>query len=72
MLSWQILEATGREHTEDLRRASNAAREAREARAAEAATPARRPLALDPADVYPDEPAPDRASRGRAAGRRRG
>ncbi|WP_203042306.1 hypothetical protein [Frankia sp. AgB1.8] len=71
MWSWQIMEAAGREHTEDLRRASTAARAAREARAADDAPP-RRPLALDPDDVYPDEPAPDRAGRGRPASRRRG
>ncbi|MDT3442342.1 MULTISPECIES: hypothetical protein [unclassified Pseudofrankia] len=72
MLSWQIAAAAAGEHGDQLRRDAAAARSARAARASADETPASGRLALDPEDVYPDEPAEGRGARRRASsGRRR-
>ncbi|OHV32438.1 MULTISPECIES: hypothetical protein [Pseudofrankia] len=73
MLSWQITTAAAGEHGDQLRRDAAAARSARSARAsAPAEAPKSGRLALDPEEVYPDEPAEGRgAGRRTASGRRR-
>ncbi|MBL7494733.1 hypothetical protein [Frankia nepalensis] len=69
MWSWQINEAAGRERGEQLRREAEAARTARRARPADE-EPRPRRLALDPDEVYPEEPGDRRGARRRSSNRR--
>jgi hypothetical protein len=68
---WELKAAVARERVDDLARDAAARRAAREASGG-ADTEDRQPLALDSAEVYPDDPAEGRATRGRAASPRRG